>query len=97
MPLTPKQRQYLKGLAHPLSPVVRVGRGRVSPEVIRETARSLEAHELIKARIDGDDSGARRDLASALSESTAAELVAVIGKTAIFYRARAEKPKIKLP
>jgi len=47
MVLTPKQRQFLKGLAHPLAPVVRVGKGAVSEAVIKETKNSLEAHELI--------------------------------------------------
>jgi RNA-binding protein len=97
MPLTPKQRQYLKGLAHPLAPVVRTGRGRVSPQVVKETGISLQAHELIKVRIDGHDSAARRELASGLAVASSAELVSVIGKTAILYRARERKPKIKLP
>jgi RNA-binding protein len=97
MALTSKQRQYLKSLAHPLSPIVRIGRARVSPEVIKETQISLEAHELIKVRIDEDESDARSDFADTLALAAAAEVVGVIGKTAILYRPRVEKPKIKLP
>jgi len=51
MPLTPKQRQFLKALAHPLAAVVRVGKGGITPAVVAETKRSLDAHELIKIRI----------------------------------------------
>src|SRR2546430_5716756 len=50
--LTAKQRQYLRGLAHSLAPVVRVGKGRLTESIVAETKRSLEAHELIKVRIE---------------------------------------------
>jgi len=97
MALTANQRQFLKGLAHPLSPVVRVGKGRITPAVIEETRRSLEAHELIKVRIESDEGTARRALAAELAREAGAEVAGTIGKLAILYRARAEKPKIQLP
>jgi len=64
-----KQRQYLKGLAHALEPVVRVGRGGASPSVIEETKRSLAAHELIKVRIENDDSAQPVRLAKKLANA----------------------------
>ncbi len=97
MALTSKQRQYLKGLAHALEPVVRVGQRGVTPAVVGEASRSLEAHELIKVRIDADDPGGRRTLAEGLAEATEAEIAGMIGKLAILYRPRSEKPRIKLP
>ncbi|HYM61911.1 MAG TPA: ribosome assembly RNA-binding protein YhbY [Thermoanaerobaculia bacterium] len=97
MPLTPKQRQFLKGLAHPLAPVVRIGKGGLTPAVIEETRKSLDAHELIKVRIDADDPASRRDLAERLATAGGADCVTTIGKTAILYRPREEKPSIKLP
>ncbi len=95
--LTPKQRQFLKGLAHPLAPVVRVGKGGASDAVVAETKTSLAAHELIKVRIDTDGAASRRTIAEQLAEAADASVAAVIGKTAILYRARDEKPTIKLP
>ena len=95
--LTAKQRQFLKGLAHPLAPIVRVGKGGVSDAVVAETKSSLEAHELIKVRIESDDSKERKSLAERLAEASDAHVAGTIGKTAILYRARDEKPKIKLP
>jgi RNA-binding protein len=97
MTLTAKQRQYLKGLAHPLAPVVRVGKGRLTESIVAETKRSLEAHELIKVRIESDDAAERRGIAERLAADTDAQLAGTIGKLAILYRARAEKPRIKLP
>ncbi|HSP15670.1 MAG TPA: ribosome assembly RNA-binding protein YhbY [Thermoanaerobaculia bacterium] len=97
MSLTPRQRQFLKGLAHSLAPVVRVGKGGVSAAVIEETKKSLEAHELIKVRIDADEAGSRHELAETLAAATASDIAGEIGKTAILYREREEKPRIKLP
>ena len=94
MALTAKQRQFLRGLAHPLSPVVRVGKGGVTDSVVAETKKSLDAHELIKVRIDGND---RDEVAEKLAAATDAQIAGVIGKTAILFRQREEKPKIKLP
>lgn len=94
--LSSKHRRHLKGLAHALEPVVRVGQRGVTPAVVEETKKSLEAHELIKVRIDSDDSTSRRTLAEALAGATEAELAGTIGKLAILYRPRAEKPRITL-
>jgi RNA-binding protein len=95
--LTPRQRQFLKGLAHPLSVVVRVGKTGVTPSVVEETKKSLAAHELIKVRIEVEEGAARRSPALALARGADAELVGTIGKTAILYRTREQKPTIKLP
>jgi RNA-binding protein len=95
--LTPKQRQYLKGLAHPLSPIVRVGRGGVTDSVVNETRKSLDVHELIKVRLDVDDSTERRALAERLASAADAHLAGTIGKIAILYRERDEEPEIRLP
>ena len=97
MALTSKQRQYLKGLAHSLEPIVRVGRAGASPSVVEETKRSLASHELIKVRIENDDSAQRKALAEDLGRECGADVVATIGKLAILYRARDEDPEIELP
>jgi RNA-binding protein len=97
MALTGKQRQFLRGLAHALEPVVRVGRAGATPSVIEETKRSLASHELIKVRIDNDDSSQRKALAEELAKACDAEVAGTIGKLAILYRARDEDPEIELP
>ena len=97
MVLTSKQRQFLKGLAHSLEPVVRVGRGKLKDSVIEETKKSLLSHELIKVRIESDDSGERRTIAGNLAAAADAQLVGSVGKIAMLYREREEKSSIKLP
>jgi RNA-binding protein len=95
--LTAKQRQFLRGLAHPLAPVVRVGKGGVTPSVIAETKKSLYSHELIKVRIDVEESAERKTIANRLATETDAALAGTIGKVAILYRERDEEPEIELP
>lgn len=76
---------------------MRVGKGGVSDAVVEETKKSLEAHELIKVRIEADESESRKELADRLAAASDAHVAGLIGKTAILYRRREEKPKIKLP
>ena len=95
--LTSKQRQFLRGLAHPLAPVVRVGKGGVTESLVAETRKSLDSHELIKVRIEIDESGERKDVAARLATATDAQLAGTIGKIAILYRQRDEDPEIRLP
>lgn len=95
--LTSKQRQYLRGLAHPLAPIVRVGKAGVTDSVIAETKKSLHSHELIKVRIEVDESAARKELAEKLAEAADAQVAGTVGKVAILYRAREEEPEIELP
>jgi RNA-binding protein len=97
MALPGKQRQFLRGLAHAIEPVVRIGRAGASPSVIEETKRSLASHELIKVRIDHDDSSSRKALAEELAKACDAEVAGTIGKLAILYRPREEDPEIELP
>lgn len=96
MKLTPRQRKVLRGLAHDLEPVVRVGKERLTPSVAEETDRSLEAHELIKVRLDLEGGDQRRTLAEELADRTRSTVVGLIGKVATLYRRRDDDPKIRL-
>ena len=94
--LTVKQRQYLKGLAHNLEPVVIVGDKGLTDLVIKEIEVNLVAHELIKIRIFGDDRELRAKFASEVCSRTNAHFVQHIGKLLVIYRP-SDKVKIKLP
>ena len=51
MAVNDKQRRYLKGLAHPLKPVVMIGNSGLTPAVLNEIEQALSHHELIKVRV----------------------------------------------
>jgi RNA-binding protein len=94
--LTVKQRQYLKGLAHDLHPVVTIGNNGLTSSVVKEIAMSLNAHELIKVKISGDERELRNQLAEEICTQTEASFVQHIGKLLVFYKAN-DKAKISLP
>ena len=96
MELSVKQRQYLKGLAHDLNPVVMIGDKGVTEAVLKEVILNLDAHEIIKIRVLGDDRQLRVNMIDELCNKTGASLVQHIGKLLVLYRQN-EKVKIKLP
>lgn len=95
--LTPSQKRYLRGLAHPLKPVVLIGAKGVTPGVLAEIDGALEHHELIKVKIAADDRDARDAAVEKLAEDTRAALVQRIGNVACLYRRSQESPRIVLP
>ena len=93
--MTGKQRRYLRALGHHLQAVLQVGHEGVSDALVRAAGEQLEAHELIKVRIlEGND---RHETAELLAQKSGAEVAQVLGRTALLYRRRKEKPAIELP
>ncbi len=90
--LTEKQRRHLKGLAHNLNPVIRVGNAGVSPSVVAETRRALNDHELIKVRVAGVDREERDAAIELLAGECDSALVARVGHVAILYRRHPDRP-----
>lgn len=90
------QRQYLKGLAHGLSPVVMIGNQGLTEAVTREIAINLDAHELIKIRVLGDDREARVAMYEQICEQLDAAPVQHIGKLLVIWRP-SDKQRIVLP
>jgi RNA-binding protein len=96
-PLTSKQRQFLKALAHHLEPTVQIGSAGITPGVLEEIGRALEAHELIKVRVGTEAPIRPKEAASPVAAATGSEVAQVIGRVLVVYRRRAKEPKIQLP
>jgi RNA-binding protein len=98
--LTARQKQFLKALAHPLNPLVQIGKEGMSTAIIDTVNAELLNHELIKVKI-GNNSGLDKHVTSqAVAEQTESYLVQLIGKIFVLYKANPEKAKdkrIKLP
>ena len=91
-----KQRAYLSGLASKLTPILQIGKSSLTPEIIRAADEALEARELIKISVLKNCFDDPRAIAEMMAERTHSEVVRVIGKKIVLYRA-AKKPKIELP
>jgi RNA-binding protein len=100
MKLNPKQISHLRGLAHSLNPVVMIGDKGLTENVFKEIETALNAHELIKIKVAGDDRDARKAMYQSICERTLATAVHHIGKQLVLYRASdtiKEKHKIHIP
>lgn len=92
MILTRDERLALKGRAHHLNPVVLLGAAGLTDAVIREIDRALNAHELIKIRVPGDDRDLREAMFTNLADRLGAARVQMIGKLLVLYRPKPEAP-----
>lgn len=96
MTLSTKQKQYLKGLAHHLNPVVMLGGNGLTEGVLAEIDNALSHHELIKVKVAGADRETQQLIIDAIIRETQAETVQTIGHVVVLYRESEEK-KITLP
>jgi RNA-binding protein len=86
--LTGAERKWLRGQAHSLRPVVRLGRQGLTEGVLREIDAALDSHELIK--VQGQDKAENRELAGRLEAELDAEVVGLIGHVLILFREQAD-------
>ena len=96
MKLSNKQKQFLKGLAHPLKPVVQLGANGLTEGVVSEIDNALTHHELIKVKVPTDDREEKSLIMDAIVRETESEKLQVIGHTLVIYR-QSEERKIQLP
>ncbi len=95
--LSERQKRHLRGLAHALEPIVRIGQAGLTAAVAQELARALHDHELVKVKVPGGDRAARALLLQQLEAQSGSALVQRIGNVAVFYRARAAGPRLLIP
>lgn len=86
--LSSEQKAKLKGLAHPLKPLVQIGVQGFSETVKKEILLALEKHELIKIQLPADTNAQIKkeketELSNLLPEH--AHFVSRIGRTIILY------------
>ena len=96
MIMTSKQRAYLRGLASTLSPIYRIGKSSISPEITKGIDEALEARELIKINVLNNCADNPRDIAETIAGRTKSQVVQVIGNKIILYRESKKHKKIQL-
>lgn len=94
--LSKNQLKYLRGLCHPLQPVVMVADKGLSENVMLAISEALSNHELIKIRLRTEREQ-RNAFITTISTSTGAQLVQKIGQVACFYLPNPDEPKLALP
>lgn len=84
-------KQMLKAKAHHLKPVILIGSKGLTPPVLAETTVALDIHELIKVKINGAEREDRQQMVTDICEQLQAELVQLIGNTAVIYRKKKDQ------
>jgi len=95
--LTGKQRRYLRSLGNEMEPILTIGKGGISENVVAQADEALEARELIKGRVLPNCLEAAAEVAAELARQAKAELVQVIGRNFLLYRPAEKKPVIQWP
>lgn len=95
--LTGKQKGYLRSMGNEMDPIIQVGKGGITETLVTQTDETLEARELIKCRVLQNCPDEPKIAAEQLAEQVQADLVQVIGRNFLLYRASRNKPVIVLP
>ena len=96
--LRPKQRAFLKSLAHPLKPILQIGKDGVTHAVLQTIADAFHARELLKVKALESCPDSAKQVGTTIAEQLPdVHVVQVIGRTIVLYRRHLEKPELQLP
>lgn len=92
-----KQKRFLRAIGTGLDPIIQIGKGGISENLLVQIEEALEARELIKLRVLNNCWNEPEEIAKALSEKTRSVLVQVVGRNFLLYRPSSKKTIIELP
>ncbi len=80
-----------------IDPIFQVGKSSITPEYTEAIREAFNTKELIKIAVLKNCMDDPRGIAEVLADRTGAEVVQVIGKKIVLYKADKDNPKILLP
>ncbi|MEB5476512.1 ribosome assembly RNA-binding protein YhbY [Acinetobacter sp. ESL0695] len=89
--LSTQESKRLRQIGHSLSPVVIIGGQGLTENVVEETTRALNDHELIKVKVVGEDREVRAEVIELLAQKTQSVVVQKIGKIVLLYKKSAQQ------
>ncbi len=94
--ITSKQRATLRSMANTLEPILYVGKGGVTENVIKQADEALEARELVKGSVQQNAGLDAKEVCAELAERTGGEAISAVGRKFVLYRESIEHKKIEL-
>jgi len=94
--LNSRQRAQLRGMANSMETIFQVGKGGISPQLIKQVDEALEARELIKCRCLETSPVTSREAANEIAAEVGADVVQVIGSRFVLYRVSENNKQIVL-
>jgi len=90
-----KLRRSLRAHGHSLSALVHVGKGGLSPAVIKQVEQTLADHELVKMKVDTDSPNDRLAVAELLAARPGVNIVQIVGHAILIYKRHPQKPRFE--
>lgn len=91
------QARHLRALAHPLKPIVQLGKHGWTDAVSKQIDQALLDHELIKVKLGSEAPLEKEDFLRTVVDTLGASVAQTIGSIVVLYRRHPQKPKIQLP
>ncbi len=88
-------RRALRAAGHRIAPVVQVGKEGVTEAVLRQVARALLDHELIKVKVGTESPEDRFEAAERLGLESGAGVAQILGRTVLLYKRHPERPRFE--
>ena len=90
-----KLRRSLRAHGHSLSALVHVGKGGLSPAVIKQIEQTLADHELVKMKVDADSPDDRLAVAELLAARPGVNIVQIVGHAILIYKRHPREPRFE--
>jgi RNA-binding protein len=88
-------RRRLRAAGHSLSPVVQFGKLGVTEAVLKQVARALLDHELVKVKLGTESPESRFEAAERLAAEPGVKVAQILGRTILLYRRHPKKPRFE--
>ena len=95
--LNSKERAYLRSLAHPIDPIIHIGKNGLTPEIVIAVSEAIEKRELIKVNLLKNCIEDPKETGIMLAERSRSTLVQVMGKRITLYKESKDNKVIELP
>lgn len=95
MELNGKQKRYLRSLAVNIRPIVQIGKGGLTNEILTSIRSACDARELIKVNILQNSDAERDDVADAIEEM-GLDVVQIIGRNIVVFKVSDRKENRKI-
>ncbi|NLW29088.1 MAG: ribosome assembly RNA-binding protein YhbY [Erysipelothrix sp.] len=82
--LSTKEKRLLKSFAHPLKPIIQIGKDGLSDNLLITISQGLKSHELIKVSVLESCPDPKEQLILDICARCHCEIVQTIGRTLVF-------------
>lgn len=84
--LNSRQRAFLRGMANDYETIIQIGKGGISPALIKTINDALYVRELIKIKVHSTAPDDIKNIARDVAEQSGSEIVHIIGSKIILYK-----------